>query len=384
MPHNSSSHFVSPKTAACLIGGIALAAAGTMAGVILHGKARARAFSNLATPVFPIPGLDEGFVPQDLTLIKDFDCTTPKTTPEESTKAKNRSKSALKPSAKIPFHTDFAGKLAQDKSATWILSGYSADGGPSPLYVCPPEQSPRRLKVKLCDGSLYRGHGAAVTVWGNNVYLTTDDGYLVLDRRDVLKAADAAEVYALHHVSLPLQPAFMIAQAGKLYVGEYYFPIAYETPASHHLTAPDGTHNPALIFEFDADPHTLSGFSTTPTCAYSIPKEIQGMCCTAQGHIVLSQSFGVGDSHILVFDQGHATSPDTFTYTPDCQIPLYYFDSGNIIASIPAIPMTEGLALDGNTIFILDESASKRYLLGRFFKGDQVWALHVPLPKEVF
>lgn len=374
MSRNSIFHIPSPKTTACLVGGITFAVAATLAGVILHGKARAHAFSKLATPAFPIPGLDEGFVPQDLALIKNSN-PDPSTIPSKST-------SSTKRRSTLPFHTDFAGKLEQDKNATWLLSGYSATGDPSPLYVCHPNQDPRRLYVKLCDGSLYRGHGAAITVWGNNVYLTVDDGYIVLDQRDILKAADKSEVYALHHVHLPLKPAFMIAQAGKLYVGEYYSPLMYETPESHHLTAPDGTHNPALMFEFAADPHTLSGFSSVATCAYSIPKEIQGMCCTAQGHMVLSQSFGVGDSHILVFDAAHTTSSDTFAYTSSCHIPLYYFDSGNLITSIPAIPMTEGLVLEDNTIFILDESASKRYLLGRFFKGDQVWALHVPLPKE--
>lgn len=99
--------------------------------------------------------------------------------------------------------------------------------------------------------------------------------------------------------------------------------------------------------------------------------------------MILSQSFGVGDSHLLVFDAVHTSSPDTFSYDADHQIPLFYFDSGNLIASIPAIPMTEGLALDGNTVFILDESASKRYLIGRYFMGDQVWALPIPLPKKV-
>lgn len=355
---SSSSHTPIPlKTAACLIGGIAVAAAGTVAAVILHGKAREKAFSQLATPVFTIPGLEEGFVPQDICLIKDHSADT----------------------------TAKQGAVAKQNGAandTWIFSGYNTFGDPSPLYICSPDQPTRRILVKLCDGSLYRGHGAAVTAWGNNIYLTVNDGYIVLDRRDVLKAADGSEVYALHHVRLPLEPAFMIAQAGKLYVGEYYFPVAYDTPADHHLTAPDGTHNPALIFEFTADPHTLSGFSETPTCAYSIPKEIQGMCCTAQGHVVLSQSFGVGNSHLLVFNAAHTTSSDTFAYNADHTIPLYYFDSGNLIAKIPSIPMTEGLAIDGSTVFVLDESASKRYLLGRFFMGDRVWAFHIPLPKK--
>lgn len=70
----SSSHTpISLKTAACLIGSIAVIAAGTVTAVILHGKARERSFSKLATPAFTIPGLNEGFVPQDLALIKNGD-----------------------------------------------------------------------------------------------------------------------------------------------------------------------------------------------------------------------------------------------------------------------------------------------------------------------
>ena len=106
----------------------------------------------------------------------------------------------------------------------------------------------------------------------------------------------------LGRVALGFSPSFMNVEGEIMYTGAFYHPGDYETPASWRMTTPDGTENPSLMFAFSADPAAQWGFAAEPAAAYSIPGMIQGVCATPDGDIVLSQSFGLATSHLLVYD----------------------------------------------------------------------------------
>ena len=200
-----------PLRTAARVGAIlAMAAPLAVLGVRAYARLTNRPFYRAATRRIALPGLSEGFIPQDL-----FYCKS---------------------------------------SKTWLFSGYMNDGSASPLYRVGPNGAVSRLLVRLADGSTYSGHGAAITAAGDYAFLSVQDGYAVMDLDAVLSCEDGRFDQALAHVPLELVPAFMIVQHRTLYVGEFYYPVNFETPKSHHITTPDGTRNHAIMLAYPADP----------------------------------------------------------------------------------------------------------------------------------
>ena len=212
----------------------------------------------------------------------------------------------------------------------------------------------------------------------------------------------------------------------RLYVGEFYRKGNYETDKSHHLKTPKGYKNTAFMYEYNIDgsntsnPYGLTRLDSTlkntniteennvPKIQkiYSLPEKVQGIAfsrrtgySTNDGVLVLSQSYGLANSHLLCFDWNtvNGTSNRTlyrqitgysFEYdgvfitkqgdtqqTPytDSGLYVYYVDKANsdMFVKDYSIPsMSEGMCIvtpygSNDTavgrIFVLFESGSKKY-----------------------
>lgn len=316
---------------ALIAAGTAAAAAAIPLGIRAYVRTSCRPFYARAHQVGKIPGLDEGFVPQDLFYL--------------------------------------------DAYHTWLFSGYMNDGSPSPIYTLRPGNKPHRLTVKLPDGAVYTGHGAAVTAAGDFVFLTVRNGYVVLRASTVAEGGPYASVAARAYVPTPLTPAFMIAQNDALYLGEFYEPFFYSTPRSHHITTPGGVRNPALMLAYQTSCTEPFGFARTPARCFSIPARVQGMCFTDEGaHLVLSCAWGFGDAHLLVYDTARFTTDGTFAIDGQ-QVPLTCLDERSLVKQLRVPPMAEGIDEHNGEVFLANEAASKRYLIGRFYGGGVVYRL---------
>ncbi len=301
-------------------------------GVRAYVRLSNRPFYREATRRLALPGLSEGFVPQDL-----FYCTDDK---------------------------------------TWLFSGYMNDGSASPLYRVESNGAVARLLVRLADGSVYAGHGAAITAAGDYAFLSVENGYAVLRLGDVLRCGDGEFVQAVAHVPVELTPAFMIVQQGTLYVGEFYYPVTYDTPESHHITTPDGTRNHAIMLAYPADPAGRFGFAEQAARAYSIPSKVQGMCITEDGHMVMSRSWGLGDANLAVYDPARFAD-DGIYYVDGHDVPLSCLDGRSFVRQLRVPPMAEGIDSRGNQVFLANEAASDRYVIGKFYRGGAVYSLEV-------
>lgn len=306
-----------------------LVIAGTVA-VNIYMRTTYGPFYDEARVEFAQPGLDEGFIPQDLDYF--------------------------------------------DAIGGWLFSGYESDGSPSPLYRQLDDGSFARLQIALPDGSLYDGHGSAVTSTDDHVFLTCEGGYLILDAQDVAEAADGDTMEARALRDLDFSPAFMNIENDVLYTGNFYFPEAYETPAEHRIMAADGTENPAVLYAYPADGEDDYGFSGQAERVYSIPGKVQGVCFTEEGRIVLSTSYGLASSHILVYDEALLQPLGTFP-ADGTEVPLYSLDSSSLAETIEAPPMTEGIESHLGRIYISNESACNKYLFGKLYGGGEVFSL---------
>lgn len=318
---------------ALVAAGLTAAAVAIPFGLRAYVRSSCRSFYEDAHVVGSIPGLDEGFVPQDL--------------------------------------------FYMDSYAMWLFSGYMNDGSASPLYKVRKGWSPQRLTVELPDGQIYDGHGAAVTTAGDYVFLTVSNGYAVFRASTIAQAGPNACVQAIAIVPVPLTPAFMIAQNNALYLGEFYEPFFYNTPRSHHVTTPDHTHNPALMLAYPAASNEAFGFARTPTRCFSIPARVQGMCLTDQGtRLVLSCSWGYGDAHLLAYDTSRFQTDGSLAID-GFDVPLTCLDGRSLVERLRVPPMAEGIDGHNGAVFLANEAASERYLIGRFYGGGVVYRLPI-------
>lgn len=286
-------------------------------------------FYNTAEPQFAIPGDGEGFIPQDLDYL--------------------------------------------DSEDLWLFSGY-ANEGPSPLYKRAADGTVQRIFVKMLDGVPYDGHGSGVTSDSEHVFLTSEGGLLMLNAEDVASAQDGDEVPVVGERDLDFAPAFMNIENDTLYLGNFFREGDYETPDHHRIPTPDGTVNPAVMYAYPADAAAPTGFAAVPERVYSITDQIQGMCESPTGEIVLSQSYGLATSHLLAYDSQALLQRGTFVADGQ-EVPLYSLNSTNFTREVTTPPMSEGIEFHDGRIWISYESASDKYIFGKLYGGGQVYAL---------
>lgn len=342
---------------------IALIAA-VIIGFNMYIRVSSASFYSEATAEFPVPDSHSGFVVQDLDHV--------------------------------------------DKANLWLFSGYTHNKDVTPVIRRDAAGTVSKVYVRLLNGQLYgKQHGSGITSTDDYTFLTTDSGYVVISTDDIVNAQDGDTVDVIDERELGLAPAFLSISNGVLYTGEFYFPKMYETPLEHRLTTPDGKLNPAIMYAFDADPDGFYGFSTVPSRIYSIPDAVQGICVTDEGNIVLSSSWGISNSHLLVYDQNALAQSGYFDLnTLDAQgnktliaksrgditasdekeiansipsqlsIPLYFLDSSSLIEDMVAPPMSEGITTFEGRVYIPNESASNKYIFGKLLWGaDMVYSI---------
>lgn len=290
-------------------------------------------FFDRAESPFDIPGVNTGFVPQDLDHVEADD--------------------------------------------SWLFSGYMADHSPSPLYRRTADGTITKFYVSLPDGSPYDGHGSAITTNEQYAYLACEEGYLVIPMDDLLFAEDGASVQATEKVDVDLSPAFMNIEQGQLLLGNFYYPNDYETPENHHITTPDGTENPAVMYAFAADPAEPGRFLTVPDNVFSIPGMVQGTCITDDGRIVLSVSYGIAPSHLLAYNVNLAAPDGTFTTGSGDEVELFCLDSRNLTEDLVGPPMQEGIESHDGRVYTTDESASNKYIFGKLCGAGRVYAVQL-------
>lgn len=268
-----------------------------------------------------------------------------------------------------------------DKADVWLFSGYMNKQSTCPILRRNADGSTTKVFVRLPNGELYgQYHGSGITSTDEYVYLTTDSGYLVLSTDDVVNAKDGDTVQVLGERELGFAPAFLSISNGILYTGEFYDSGAYLTPEDHHMDTPNGERNCAIMYAFAPQPAGFFGYSELPEIVYSIPDKVQGVCVTEEGSMVLSTSWGISGSHLLVYSNELGTTDDTFT-VDDVEVPLRYIDSTSQIQDILAPPMTEGVTVFEGRVYVGFESASNKYVFGKLYPGgNMVYSLEVKSP----
>ena len=285
-------------------------------------------FYDEATPVFETPGINSGFIPQDIDYMEGY--------------------------------------------GYWLFSGYEGEDSPSPLWKRSQDGNASRVEVEEPDGSRYSDHGSGVTSVDDKVLLTTEGGYLVLSADEVAAAGDGDVVIAKSKVEVGFDPAFLNAQGGTLYTGVFHLEGPYDTPEKMHLTSPDGTENYAVMYAYPTDSSTSSGFAAVPSTVYSIPDKVQGVSIASGNRMVLSTSWGFSPSELFVYDMGAMVESGVYD-VDGVDVPLMFCDPLTLVDTIQAPPMMEGIDQFDGRIFLSNEAASNKYIFGKLYGAGTVY-----------
>ena len=261
--------------------------------------------------------------------------------------------------------------LSYDKdSGNFYLTGYMKDGSASPLFVVNKKSKKLVNAVFMAnqDGSEFCGHAGGLSVMNGKIYVAgSEDGCLyVFSQAEVDKAPKKSYVEYIEIVDLgknysPVLPAYTTVADGLIFAGEFYRPEVYETPVAHQVQTEAGLqHAIAVGYE-------LTGKAARPVVVYSFPDQIQVMFF-GRNSIYLTTSWGLGLSTVYVYDKKSLVQSGTKEINGDL-IPLYNLTMENMKEFWVLPPMAEEIEFVDGRFFVSNESASNKYVFGKFCGG---------------
>lgn len=357
------------------------------------------------------------------------------------------------PQGMTTYYTDYtsvdeSGNSTKKRQQYFLVSAYMNDGSPSRIYVtCQETGFVGYVTMLEEDGSLHHGHVGGIATNGIRLWVTYGKSILVAEANpeygsenilsEIVSKAEknsaleeGGEVLSIQFTTsfkANCNAAFLYyyddaryigLTYDRLYVGEFYRKGNYETDLSHRLETTTGYKNTALMYEYNVDdnsenPYGLKRLNDSSANVteennvpkiqkiYSLPEKIQGIAFsgrkgynTNDGVLVLSQSYGLSNSHLLCFDWKKVNEnsnralykqasehdfvydgvykKETIPYT-DNTLYVYYVDKGSdeIFIKDYSIPsMSEGMCTvtpygqnvsPVGRIYVLFESAGKKY-----------------------
>lgn len=258
----------------------------------------------------------------------------------------------------------------------FLSCGYAKKKGDASSVISLDEKGENRrvTLLKNADGKAYVGHTGGIAHYGEYAFITGEDGC------DVFKLSDftqgKSEALKLGEIASPAghDPAFVTVHGDKLYEGSFYRKGNYETPENERITTPCGDENYAVIYEYQLGGESNFGVGENPVAAYSVCGLVQGMEIIGDT-IALSTSWALSPSHLKFYDKSSIVAGQ-FNLN-GVNVPLYYLDSSNLIKTVTAPPMSEEIVHKDGRLYIMTESASDKYIFGKFTSGVTIFSYDV-------
>ena len=252
------------------------------------------------------------------------------------------------------------GICVDDQSGKILLSGYMSDHSASRIYVTDTDDNSYYVSIYK-DGEAFTGHFGGITVSGNTAYIATDDAIHLITLSDILNAENGAILTVEKTIDINNQASYIYTDDTYLYVGEFHDGKDYIT--DHPYETNDGQYN-AIITRYK-----LTDLYK-PDRIYSVRNKVQGVCF-AEGKIILSTSYGLADSVYYIYNEADCVKSE---HTLD-GAPVYYVN--NLVKEFKGPAMAEGLDYYNGKVITMTESASNKYIFGKFFFADDIVTLDV-------
>ena len=252
------------------------------------------------------------------------------------------------------------GICVDDESGRIVLSGYMADHTASRLYVTDVNDNSYYVSINK-DNEAFTGHFGGVAISGDTVYIATDDAMHLVSRDELMNAENGDTLNVQKSIPTNNQASYIYTDDNYLYIGEFHDGNQYVT--EHPYETPDGLYH-AIITRYRLED------LTKPDKIYSVRNKVQGVLF-AEGKIVLSTSFGLADSVYYIYNEADCIKSE---HTLD-GAPVYYVN--NLEKEFTGPAMAEGLDLYNGKAITMSESASDKYIFGKFFFANKIITLDV-------
>ena len=254
------------------------------------------------------------------------------------------------------------GIAVSEENGVILVCGYMKDKSNSRIYVTDFESHSYYVELTR-SGEKYTGHAGGLAITGDTVYIANAKKIYSFPLESVLSASNGDIVDIGSGTKVNTNASFVYTDEEYLYVGEFHDGGKYVIENHEHENA-EGTHY-AICTKY-----ALNDLET-PVAVYTLRNNVQGICFTPHGKVVLSTSYGLTDTIYYVYDLDKATDSGlSFDGAP-----VYYLD--NLEREIHGPAMGEDLDYYDGRIITLTESASQKYIFGKFFGATKIVALNI-------
>lgn len=256
----------------------------------------------------------------------------------------------------------------------FLVSGYMKDGSASRIYKITDNTS--TYFTLTIDDEDYVGHCGGIATHGNLGYIVGEHKVYVFSLTEAIDATDGTSVVCQAVLDAPNGADFITVNENQIYIGEFYHETKYPTKEEHHLESADGI-NPALTFAYELDGSSPYGFDiTSPSFVISTTEKIQGMAITDDGYIVLSQSWSLADSHLLVYKSLADITTSKYDYNGQ-EIDMFVLDSSNLKTDLVLPSMSEEITMSNGEVYVSFENACLKYKLVTRHKNTKTYSIDI-------
>lgn len=259
------------------------------------------------------------------------------------------------------------GICISEEDNVYLMSGYVSKN-PSRIYITGGKMNPsfETKRFDLYDGDkAFKGHVGGIATNGENVYICCNNKVFVVNL-DYLLTTEETKIDLNRSVEVNNAGSFIFAKGDYIYVGEFHDGGAYIT--DHPYLTDEGMHY-AIVEKYhlsDIDNNT----GNKPVSVLSIRNKVQGFAIGDEGQIYLCTSYGLTDSIYYRYEKEAISSSDEM-FLDD--VPVYLLDGEHKALKAPA--MAEGLDFSNGKIISYSESASNKYIFGKFFFANYFFSL---------
>ena len=273
------------------------------------------------------------------------------------------------------------GMCYHEESDLFYVTGYDKDHGASPIYVVNQNknQTVKKVYMQNEDGTAFTGHAGGIIIANGFVYVagSEENCIHVFNYTDLENATDGANIKCAGRISLQvsptdyISPAFIAYSPEGIIAGEFVNDKTYTPVDEHIVTTTAGDVNRAVAVLLPFDDNAPFKYDQTPAHAYSMPDQVQGFFVDGTD-IYLSTSYGLAFSKVYKYDITKANL-GTISLLGN-NLSMYELDSASLTKEYKTPPMAEQMVKYQDKFYILTESASGKYIFGKFVGGRHCYA----------